>query len=65
MVYDRDYEEKNLKEVLEKYKEVIEDLSLQLKSLNNKQTVDYDVLYDMIRKNHRRSEKNAKKTRIK
>lgn len=50
MVYDRDYEEKNLKEVLEKYKEVIEDLSLQLKSLNNKQTVDYDVLYDMIRK---------------
>ena len=34
MVYDRDYEEKNLKEVLEKYKEVIEDLSLQLNYYN-------------------------------
>lgn len=49
MEKERNLEIAKLKEVLEKYKEVIEDLNLQIKTLNNRQTADPDALYAMIK----------------
>ena len=44
-----DNEKEHLKTTLEQYKEVIEDLKLTLKSLNNRQNMDAEALYNLIK----------------
>ena len=44
-----DNEKEHLKTTLEQYKEVIEDLKLTLKSLNDRQNMDAEALYNLIK----------------